>query len=281
MSGPDPGSSSQQTIRSPVALSGIGLHTGAPARIVCSPAPPDSGITFIRADHAGAEPIPARLANVIDTRRGVTIGAGWYAVRTVEHLLAAASGLGISNLRVEVYGEELPALDGSAAPYCAALSQAGVEVQDWRWTAIAPVEPVWIVRGAGWMLAVPSARLRITYVVPTGHPMLGTQVADFDATRQRFTETVAPARTWGFTEEMESLNAAGLARGATTENALGIGPQGYVNPPRFVNEPARHKVLDLIGDLTLLGRPLAAHVIALGAGHTLHIELARALAGAP
>lgn len=267
----------QRTIERPVALAGIGLHSGRTATLVCAPAPPDSGIVMVRRDLPDAAPVPARLDSVIDTRRGITIGAH-SPIRTVEHLLAAAAGLGISNLRVDVAGEELPILDGSAAPYCDALRRGGIAEQPPAWSAQRLARAMWVERGSAWILAIPAEVFRVTYIVPTGHPRLGTQIVDFDPRRHSFVEQIAPARTWGFAEELETLRAAGLAMGASAENALGIGPEGYLTPPRFPDEPARHKVLDLIGDLALLGRPLLAHLIALGAGHGLHVELAKQIA---
>ena len=257
-----------------MTLAGVGLHSGKVAEVVCMPALPDTGIVFRRGDRSGAPSIPARLAAVRDVRRGVTLGDA-APVRTVEHLLAALAGLGVTNVLVEVTGEELPALDGSAAPYYAALAGAGIDEQ----AAMAPFEvlhrPVWVHTPAAWMLGVPAERFRITYIVPTKRVALGTQVVDFAPERDNFADQIAPARTWGFAEELAALRAEGLALGVTADNALGIGPDGYLNPPRFPDEPARHKVLDLLGDLMLLGRPLRAHVIAFGAGHALHVEFAR------
>lgn len=267
----------QQTIRKTVTLEGIGLHSGEHAEVACRPAPVDSGIVFIRRDLSGTRPIPARLDAVRDVRRGVTLGIQ-ASVRTVEHLLAAAAGLGLANLQVEVRGDELPALDGSAAPYYRALAQAGVEEQDAPWHLQTVARPSWVEAGTAWVFATPATQLRVTYIVPTTHPVLGTQVVDFVLEHDVFAEAIAPARTWGFLEELDALRAEGLAKGASLENALGIGPEGYLSAPRFADEPARHKVLDLIGDLALLGRPLRAHIIALGAGHALHIKLAKQLA---
>ncbi len=256
-------------------MSGIGIHTGSPSTITCSPAPVDAGIVFVRVDLPGTPTVRAAVSDVSDTRRGVTLGWG-AVVRTVEHLLAAAAGgLGISNLRVDVRGEELPILDGSAAPYLDALEAAGVIDQRARVPVTALAQPQWLTRDAAWILAVPADHFRATYVVPLLGTSLGTQVADFDPLRDRFAEQVAPARTWGFAHELDALRQAGFARGASPGNALGIGQEGYLSPPRFPNEPARHKVLDVIGDLVLLGAPLQAHVIACGAGHTLHVELVR------
>jgi len=257
-----------------VTLSGIGIHTGRASTVTCRPATPGAGIAFVRTDLPGAPEVTAAVHTVSDTQRGVSLGRD-PVVRTVEHLLAAAAGLGLANLRVEVLGEELPILDGSAAPYAAALSTSGLVEQDEGWLALVPRAPMWVAGDPGWILAVPANAFRITYIVPLPQTALETQVFDFDARRQNFAQEIAPARTWGFAHELEALRRAGLAQGASADNALGIGPHGYLSAPRFPDEPARHKVLDLIGDLALLGRPLHAHVIACGAGHALHVELVR------
>lgn len=262
----------QATIASTIELAGYGLHSGAPSRIRCLPAPSGSGIVFAPADGPA---IPAGLEAVVDTTRGVTVGHQQRVVRTVEHLLAAALALGVANLRVEVDGEELPILDGSALPYLTALAGAGVRVQSAPWDPIIPEEPVWVSRGPSSILLLPAHTFRISYVVPTGIEMLGVQSVDVVDPDAVFAEEIAPARTWGLAAELEQLHAAGLAFGASEENTLGLGPDGYLWPPRFPDEPARHKVLDLIGDLALLGRPLRAHLVAVAAGHTLHVELAR------
>lgn len=267
----------QRTIRRPAALSGIGLHTGAPSHVICLPAPADTGIVFVRRDLAAAPEVRAHLSAIVDTRRGMTLGPD-PLVRTVEHLLAASAGLGISNLRVEMRGEELPVVDGSAAPYADALLAAGIEAQDVPWPILTLKAPTWVASGPSWLLALPAPGFRATYIVPLTRARLGTQVVDYDPGRQRFVDAIAPARTWGFADELEQLRGQGLARGASTENALGIGADGYINAPRFPDEPARHKVLDLIGDLALVGRPVRAHVIACGAGHGLHLALANRIA---
>lgn len=266
----------QRTIRRPVSVSGQGIHSGEDAEVTLGPGPAFSGIVFRRLDRADAAPVRAALGTVTDTRRGITLGEGSSAVRTVEHLVAAAAGLGVTNLTVSVRGGEVPILDGSAAPFCALLDDAGIEEQAGSIEPILPSGPVWIAAGGASVLALPASALRITYVVPVGHPVLGAALtADVTFAPGVFARDVAPARTWGFAAEVEALRAQGLARGATPENALGLGPNGYLSPPRMADEPARHKILDLVGDLALLGRPLRAHVIAVGAGHTLHVDLAR------
>lgn len=266
----------ERTLRRPVTLSGIGLHSGTPVTVECHPSAPGLGISFIRADLPDATPIAARINTVRDTRRGVTLG-GPNGVRTVEHLLAAASGLDIDNLRVDVRGPELPALDGSAAPYCDAFERAGLDEQTAQIDPVVLRSPLWVQHGAAWILAVPAPQFRVTYIVVLPVPALGIQVADVEMDRARFLKEIAPARTWGLVDDLKTMRAEGFALGATDDNALGIGPHGYTGRPRFPDEPARHKVLDLIGDLALLGRPLRAHVIAFAAGHALHIELVRAI----
>ncbi len=281
-SAPHPGGSSiprQRTIGRPAVVSGIGIHTGTRVDVTCHPAPVDHGIVFARTD-PDARPVRASLQAVADTRRGVTLGAGSSSVRTVEHLLAAAAGMGISNLLVKVRGEELPALDGSVAPYCQLWREAGLSEQDADWHPLVLRAPLWVEASAASVLAVPASAFRITYVVPLHHRVLDVQAVDVTVDLDRFVAELAPARTWGFASDMEKLRRQGLAAGASLQNALGIGPDGYLNPPRMSDEPARHKVLDLIGDLALLGRPLRAHVIAVGAGHGLHLDLAHRLAQA-
>lgn len=268
---------SQRTIGAQVSFAGVGLHTGQAAEVICRPALPDGGIVFWRADRPGSPGIPATLEAASDLHRGVTLGRE-VIVRTVEHLLAAVMALGVTNLSIEVHGEELPALDGSAAPYHRALLGAGVVEQPKTSMTATLSRPVWVQTPSAWLCGIPAPRLRITYIVPIKVGRLGTQVANFDLGVDNFAEQIAPARTWGYVEELEMLHTAGLALGVTTDNALGIGPEGYLSGARFPDEPARHKVLDLIGDLALLGRPLDAHLIALGAGHALHVEFARRVA---
>ncbi len=267
----------QRTIGDHVKLVGLGLHSGTATEVICRAAPPDAGIIFRRVDRPGSSPIPARIGAVSDLHRGVTLGQG-VVVRTVEHLLAAATALGLTNLSIEVNGEELPALDGSAEPYYDAFQRAGVVEQREITTVQTLAGPVWVQAPSAWLLGLPAPRLHITYIVPIKGGQLETQVANFELGIDDFAEQIAPARTWGYVEELDTLRKAGLALGATSDNALGIGRDGYLSQPRFPDEPARHKVLDLLGDLALLGRPLDAHVIALGAGHALHVEFARRIA---
>jgi UDP-3-O-[3-hydroxymyristoyl] N-acetylglucosamine deacetylase len=265
----------QGTVGRPVTVTGIGLHTGAPVRLRLEAAPAGSGIVFRRLDRADAAPIRAIVAAVRETRRGITLGAGDGAtVATVEHLLSAAAGMAIDNLRVDVEGPELPALDGSAAGFVRALEEAG------RVTQEAPAREIRLGAcevGEGQSRAVTSSgeELRLTYTVDLPAP-LGRMVSS--AGLDGYRESIAPARTWGFADEAAALEAAGLARGASLDNVLVIGAEGYVNAPRFPDEPARHKILDLIGDLALLGARLRGRVEVIAGGHSLHLALAREIA---
>jgi UDP-3-O-acyl N-acetylglucosamine deacetylase len=261
-----------------VEFTGIGLHSGEPARVRLRPAPPDQGIVFVRLDLAGAPHIPARLSEVAATERGVVLGDR-ARVATVEHLLSAASGLGVDNLTVEVAGAELPCGDGSGLLFTDALREAGLVEQGVPRSPIVLTEPAWVEMDRSLLIALPAPRLRVTTVTTVEQAPLAPQVAEYDAGADDYTSAIAPARTWGLATDAEALRARGLARGASLANVLVIGPEGYLNPPRFPNELARHKILDLIGDLSLLGRPLHAHLMAVRAGHALHVALARAIAG--
>jgi UDP-3-O-acyl N-acetylglucosamine deacetylase len=269
----------QRTIARPVEVAGEGIHTGVRSVARLLPAPASSGVSFRRVDLPGAPRLVASLDEVVATSRGVVLGRA-ARVATVEHLLSAVMGLGIDNLLVELDGEELPCGDGSARIFAEALEGAGAVKQDAPRCPIALAEPVWASDGARMIVAVPGPGLRITYVVTADGTPLEPQFADFDEARGSFAADIAPARTWGLAGEIDALRALGLARGASPFTVLALGPEGYVNTPRFSNELARHKILDAIGDLALLGRPLQAHIIAVRAGHSLHISLARAIARA-
>lgn len=266
----------QRTVRRPVDLAGIGLHTGRPVRVRLGPAPPHTGIRFRRVDLPGAPEVRADLAAVQATARGVTLGtAPEAAVATVEHLLSAAAGLDVDNLLCEVDGPELPALDGSARGFVEAL-RAAEPVEQEASAAVIEVGEATVAHGAGLARSAPGPALEVTYVVDLPAP-LGRQVARYGP-GVSYAEAIAPARTWGFAEEAAALRARGLAHGASPDNVLVLGPEGYLTPPRFPDEPARHKLLDLLGDLALLGARLRGRIEVERGGHALHLTLARAIA---
>ncbi len=267
----------QRTIARPVTVEGRGLHTGAEVRARLLPAAPASGVTFTRIDLDGGPTIPARLDEVAATARGIVLGRT-ARVATVEHLLSAARGLGIDNLGVEIDNEELPSGDGSARVFTDALHEAGVVELNAPRSPIALDGHVWASAAGRMIVAAPAPRLRFTYLATADGTSIPPQLAEFDTGRDDYPTVIAPARTWGLASDAEALRARGLARGATLANTLVLGPDGYINEPRFPDEMARHKILDALGDLSLLGRPLCAHVIGVRAGHALHVALAREIA---
>jgi UDP-3-O-acyl N-acetylglucosamine deacetylase len=258
---------SQRTIAKSFSLEGTGLHTGEDSRLVFSPAPPNSGIYFIKQ----GKKIPALVQNVKATRRGTALAG----ILLTEHLLAAVCALGIDNLQIEIAGNELPGMDGSALPYAETLERAGLLEQKELKDPLILALPLKIMEGDAFLEALPCRGFKIDFMVD--FPVAGKQRRGFDVLKGDFKKEIAPARTFGYLEEYERLKEAGLARGASLENALVLGKDGYINTPRFPDEMVRHKILDLLGDLALLGRPLRAEVRAVKSGHTLNAELVRSL----
>ena len=264
----------QRTIRKQVSLEGIGLHSGKPVRLTLSPAPVNSGISFRVAD---SDPIPAAPESVVDSHYATTIGRGAARVQTVEHLMAAVAGLGIDNLDIRVEGTELPALDGSAKPFVALMLAAGRVRLNARRRPITIPCPVRVGNESRWLTIVPADHLRISYTLDNDHPAIGMQTLSWVATEQSFVDEFAPARTYGFLKDLGAIRKRGLAQGVSLDNTIGVGDDGVLNGLRYRDEFVRHKVLDLVGDLALLGRPLLGHVIARNAGHALNYELVLAI----
>jgi UDP-3-O-[3-hydroxymyristoyl] N-acetylglucosamine deacetylase len=263
----------QRTIRKSVALDGIGLHSGKPTRIVLSPAPPDAGIVF----RVAGETIPAAPESVVNSHFATTIGKNGTRLQTVEHLMAAAAGLGIDNLDVVVDGTEVPAGDGSAKPFVAVLAGAGRAEQGARRRPLAIPFPIRVGTDNRWLMITPADRFRISYTLDHDHPAIGTQTLDYVPAEKSFVDDFAPARTYGFLKDIGTMRKNGLARGGSLDNAVVVGKRGPINGLRYRDEFVRHKVLDLIGDLALLGRPVVGHVIGRNAGHDLNYQLAVAI----
>ena len=265
----------QHTIRKPVSIEGVGLHSGKVARVTLSPAPEDAGIVFkVRAT---GERIPAGPETVVNSHYATTVGVNGTRIQTVEHLMAAASGLGIDNLEVEVDGPEIPALDGSAKPFVALLAFAGRMPQSARRRMLTLPCPLRVGSGGRWVQMIPSDMFRISYTLDNDHPAIGTQVLSWSPTERSFAEEFAPARTYGFLKDLGLMRKNGLARGGSLDNAIVLGNRGALNGLRYRDEFVRHKILDLLGDLALLGRPIRAHVIARNGGHALNLELVLAV----
>jgi UDP-3-O-[3-hydroxymyristoyl] N-acetylglucosamine deacetylase len=257
----------QKTISKPFKLSGIGLHSGREVELTFSPAPANSGIFFVEE----GKKVPATIEHVKETKRGTSLDG----IAVVEHVLSAAFGLGIDNLQIEIQGIEPPVLDGSALPYVEALCAAGIIEQVEPKNHLVLERPLKVFEGDAWLEALPCHGFKIDFVVD--FPGIGEQRYAFNAELADFKKEIAPARTFGYLEEYELLKQRSLALGASFENALVLGKDGYINAPRFPDEIVRHKILDLIGDLALLGRPLRAKICASRSGHRLNAELVRRL----
>lgn len=265
------------TLAAPSAVfSGVGLHSGAGASVRLLPAPLGTGLVFRR--RADGQEIPALAANVSGTSRCTRLKLGDFEVQTVEHVLSALSGLGIDDAVIEIDGPEVPAADGSAAPFAALILTAGTQEHEYRVQPLRLTQPVFVSENGSTLTALPSDHFSASVVLDyPRHSYLGTQAAIFDGASGDFAVQIAPARTFGFLSEVEALRARGLGLGASFDNALVLGETQFETPLRFSNEPARHKLLDLIGDLALTGRPVCAQILAVKPGHTLNVRLAQML----
>ena len=296
----------QRTIRKAVSLEGVGLHTGNPTRITFKPAPPDSGVRFLRTDLPERPWVPVDIDHVVDISRGTTLANGEARVYTVEHVLAALSGLQIDNLEIELTANEPPVADGSARPFVDVLLRAGIEDQeaDRNYLEIeAPLSYSEQDRAVD-IVVTPSDTFRLTFMIDYKNPALGTQYTTLIDLEKEFVDEFAPARTFCFLSEVEMLRDAGLIKGGGLHNAVVIydsdkgqvevdrirkalnlkdeafvGETGIINdiPLRFYNEPVRHKALDLIGDLFLIGVPIKGHILAARSGHKANVALVRQL----
>ena len=265
----------QQTIRRPVCLEGIGLHSGETVKMTISPAAADTGILFRAAD---GTLIPANADHVVDTNSATTVGAFGVRIRTIEHLMAATSALGIDDLMLDIDGPEVPAADGSAKPFVDLLRSAGRVSLAAPRRPISIREPIRVGTESRWLEAVPADSLRISYTLDNNHPIIGLQAGTFEITEEVFCEELAAARTYGFLRDVPAMRQNGLARGGSLENAVVVGKRSVLNDSlRFPDEFVRHKILDLVGDLSLLGRPLRAHVVGRNAGHALNHQLVTAI----
>jgi UDP-3-O-[3-hydroxymyristoyl] N-acetylglucosamine deacetylase len=268
----------QSTLAAEFVRSGIGLHTGTAVQVRVLPAPPGAGCYFVRMDLPDRPVIPAQIDAVAETVLSTELAQGEARIRTVEHLLAALTGLQIDNARIEVDGMELPLLDGSAHEWVVAITQAGTVVQLDDRPTWSITKPVWLQAGDAFVAALPASELRFTYGIDFESAAIGNQWHSWSPATQNFATEIAPARTFGLAHQIEHLQSQGLIKGGSLENAIVCDATQWLNPPlRFANEPARHKLLDLVGDLSLLGQLPLAHFLAYKASHKLHTQLARSL----
>ena len=268
-----PESDLQRTLRRAARLSGAGLHSGTECEIVILPAEEDTGIIFVS---DGCE-VPGLAANVVDTSRSTTLAADGRRITTSEHVMAALRGAGIDNARVEVPQGEAPAMDGSALAYVEAIVDAGVRKQSRNRRTCALRGPARAASGDAYILAEPADELKIRYMMSYAHPMIGEQRVEFLISEAVFRKEIAPARTFVIYEEVADLLSRRLAQGGSLSNTIVVFRDRLSCELRFPDELARHKVLDLIGDLALLGAPLRAEITAFKSGHALNVEFVRHL----
>lgn len=266
----------QTTIEKRVSYTGVGLHSGRDVTLALNPAPPDSGIVFIRTDLPGNPQVSARAGNVTTTLRATTLEQGQAKVFTVEHLLSALAGLGVDNCLVEIDSVEPPVGDGSSLTFVNMIQKAGIVVQQAARCCLILEKERAVRLEDKFIVILPYDGFRITFTSINPHPELGVQFADFEITPDVYKREIAPARTIGFMHEVESLQAQGLALGGTLENVVVYDDEKALTPLRFPDELVRHKILDVIGDLALAGC-VHGHVIAVKSGHTLNTALAKTI----
>jgi UDP-3-O-[3-hydroxymyristoyl] N-acetylglucosamine deacetylase len=266
----------QRTLRRPVSCSGIGLHSGNKVTLSLKPAPADYGIRFQRSDLGGLE-IPATVTHLGGIRLATGLTREAVSVETVEHLLAALTALGIDNCIVELNTPEVPIMDGSAAPFVyLILNEAGVRRLPAPKKFLKVLRPISLSQGDKRIALYPSDHFKVTYSISFDHPLIRHQSRTMKITDETFVDEIAPARTFGFLKEVEMLRQRGLALGGSLDNAIVLGETGVLNQNalRFEDEFVRHKILDAIGDLSLVGYPVIGHLVAHRAGHALHTAFA-------
>ena len=275
----------QKTLKSAISCTGIGLHSGEKITMTLHPADIDTGIVFRRTDiQGGGAEIPAKQDAVIDTRLCTTIGLEpSKSIATIEHLMAALAGSGIDNAVIEVGGAEVPVMDGSSAPFLFLIDCAGTEDQDAARKAVRVLKPVSIVDGDKSACLAPSDGFSLDFHIELDNDVIGTQSMSVDMTDAVFKNEIARARTFGFLHEAEALWAAGLAKGASLDNAVVVSGDKVMNEDglRFDDECVRHKILDAVGDLYLAGHTLQAHYTGTKASHALNNQLLRELFSDP
>ncbi|MBI4775311.1 MAG: UDP-3-O-acyl-N-acetylglucosamine deacetylase [Deltaproteobacteria bacterium] len=273
----------QRTIRREIGCTGVGLHTGERIALKLKPADPDSGIRFVRADLDSRPEIPACLECVADTRLATTLAEGGNRISTVEHLLAALRGMGVDNATVDVDGPEVPIMDGSAGPFVALISDAGVREQNCPRNFIIIEKPISVHDGEKSVAIAPSNGFEIKYTIDFDHPLLRRQSLSMSISKRTFQKKICRARTFGFLKEVEYLWNNGLALGGSLENAVVIDDSRILNEGglRYPDEFVRHKILDFIGDVSLLGLPLLGACTVYKSGHALNHSLIRRLCDSP
>ena len=271
----------QRSVARPAELAGTGLFTGVPAKVRVSPAPPNAGLAFVRADLPGRPRLPVTPDSVGSKLRHSAVTGENAEVETVEHILSAAAGLELDNLEIEIDGPEVPHIDGSSRPWVELLRTAGVVDQPEPKRTHVIREPISVTENDASIVALPSNGEALTVSYTLDYPVIGRQHLSVDVTEESYGKLLAPARTFCLQSEAEALLQQGLGKGGNYENSLVFGADGPIqNQLRFPDEPVRHKILDLLGDLAALGANLRAHIVAFKSGHTANLKLVRKIAAA-
>jgi UDP-3-O-[3-hydroxymyristoyl] N-acetylglucosamine deacetylase len=271
----------QRTLKATIRTTGVGLHTGARVELALRPAAPDTGVVFHRVDIDRPVAIPADALHIGDTRLSSTLKHDGTSISTVEHVMSALAGLGVDNLHIDVAGPEIPIMDGSAAPFVFLLQSAGIVEQDAPKRYLRILVPIEVKDGDKWARFDPYNGFKLDFTIDFPHPMFGSENRNvvIDFAEHSYVKEVARARTFGFMQEVEALRAAGLGLGGSLQNAVVLDEYRVLNSEglRYDNEFVKHKVLDAIGDLYLLGHPLIGQYTAFKSGHGLNNAVARAL----
>jgi UDP-3-O-[3-hydroxymyristoyl] N-acetylglucosamine deacetylase len=271
----------QRTLKRSISCAGIGLHSGKKVNLSLKPALANTGIRFRRTDLGGIE-IPAHASHVGAVAYATQLRSGDTTVETVEHLLAALASAQIDNAVIELNTREVPIMDGSSAPFIYLVQEAGVKTLAEARKYLKVVRPITLARGDKQIALYPSDQFKVSYTIGFDHPLLRHQTRAITLTEHSFAEEIAPARTFTFLKEVEMLRQNGLALGGSLDNAIVIGDTGVLNSSlRFEDEFVRHKILDLVGDLSLLGYPVVAHAVVHRGGHALHTAMAAKLLDEP
>ncbi len=276
----------QRTLGGECSFTGIGIHTGQETTVTFKPAPPNSGIVFVRVDLPGSPSLEALICHAVtsdDATRRTMLSSKGVNIMTVEHVLAALTGLGLDNVVVELDRDE-PAepIDGSCGPIVEILTAAGIVDQEEAVQHLRIIEPITVSEGDAYLTIAPYDGFRISFTIDYDNPTIGTQYASFEINEDTFRKEIAPARTYALKRDIDGLKKQGLIKGGSLENSIVVGDDGVINKGalRFPDEFVRHKILDLMGDLALLGMPIKGHVYSSKSGHASNVKFVRALEGA-
>ena len=273
----------QQTLANSVSCAGVGLHSGQPVTLTLRPAAPNTGVVFVNRNGKDGASLAASIEHLVPTELCTAISGNGFQVKTIEHILAALAGLDIDNVYVEVDAGEAPVMDGSAAHFVRLIRSAGIVAQNRRQPYLKITRPLEVTDGARRVRIEPSSTTKITYSIHYNHPLIQTQTYLYEHSVHAFEREIADARTFGFLQEVEALWARGLGQGGSLDNTIILSQDGILNESglRFANEFVRHKILDLIGDFSLLGVPFIGHLMAERSGHAMHTRLVQQILNHP